>query len=213
MGYRTYIQVVKKDIILDLHNCKTINDLLTVQEKYNLNCFEPADKWGSAFFRVYELPYREEFEFGNRCVEGRDTYKHTQDIFTTPELKDLVSEHEFRFGGIEVIKAAIDWTEKHVTQMYQNLIECKDDWAPEQARIDAMTPEERKEYHYSQLLRHCEDYLDWWKSGIANFHAYNDDRSKSVLARTWLYEHTFWDLVRMWKEFDEEKELVVFLGW
>ena len=56
MGYRTYIQVVKKDIVLDLHNCKTINDVFKVQEKYNLNCFEPADKLGSAFFKVYELP-------------------------------------------------------------------------------------------------------------------------------------------------------------
>lgn len=213
MGYRTYIQVVKKDIVLDLHNCKTINDVFKVQEKYNLNCFEPADKLGSAFFKVYELPYREEFEFGKYCNDGRDTYQNTQDIFTTPELKDLVSEDEFRFGGIEVIKAAIDWTEKYIIQMYQNLIDCKSDWEWEQHKIDLMTCDERKEHHYKMLLEHCEDYLMWWKSGIADFHAYNDDRSKPALARTWLYEHTFWDLVRMWKEFDEENELVVFLGW
>lgn len=213
MGYRTYIQVVKKDIVLDLHNCKTINDVLRVQEKYNLNCFEPADKCGSAFFKVYKLPYREEFEFGKYCNDGRNTYNNTQDIFTTPELKELVSEDEFRFGGIEVIKAAIDWTENHIIQMYQNLIDCKSDWELEQHKIDLMTCDERKEYHYEQLLNHCNDYLGWWKSGIADFHAYNDDRSKPVLAHTWLYEHTFWDLVRMWKEFDEENELVLFIGW
>lgn len=148
-----------------------------------------------------------------KAIEGRDTYQNTQDIFTTPELKELVSEDEFRFGGIEVIKAAIDWTENHIIQMYQDLISCKSDWEYEQHKIDLMTCGERKEYHYNMLLHHCEDYLDWWKSGIADFHAYNDDRSKPVLARTWLYEHTFWDLVRMWKEFDEENELVVFLGW
>ena len=213
MGYRTYIQVVKKDIVLDLHNCKTIDDLLKVQEKHNLDCFEPADDLGSAFFKVYELPYREEFEFGKYCNEGRNTYNNTQDIFTTPELKELVSEDEFRFGGIEVIKAAIDWTENHIIKMYQNLIDCKSDWEWEQHKIDLMTCDERKEYHYEQLLNHCNDYLGWWKSGIADFHAYNDDRSKPVLAHTWLYEHTFWDLVRMWKEFDEENESVVFLGW
>lgn len=71
MGYRTYIQVVKKDIVLDLHNCKTIDDVISVQKKYNLDCFEPRDELGSAFFKVYELPYREEFEFGKDCSDGR----------------------------------------------------------------------------------------------------------------------------------------------
>lgn len=213
MGYRTYIQVVKKDLVLDLHNCKTVDDLLKVQEKHGISGFNPESNWGGAYFTVYSLPYRDRFEFGKYCNDGRNTYNNTQDIFTTPELKDLVSEDEFRFGGIEVIKAAIDWTENYIIQMYQNLIDCKSDWEWEQHKIDLMTCDERKEYHYNMLLHHCEDYLDWWKSAIPDFHVYNDDRSKPVLARAWLYEHTFWDLVRMWKEFDEENELVVFLGW
>lgn len=211
MGYRTYIQIVKKGIIEDLHNCKTIEDLIKVQEKHKLECFEPKDNLGDAFFKVYEIPHREEFEFGKYCNEGRDTYQNTQDVFTTPELQKLVEEDEFRFGGIEVIKAAIDWTEKHVIQMHQNLIDCKSDWEWEKHQIDLMTDEERKNYHYNMLLEHCRDYLDWWNSGY--FHVYNDDKNSPKLARTWLYEHTFWDLVRMWKEFDEENELVLFIGW
>lgn len=211
MGYRTYIQVVKKDIIEDLHSCKTINDLIKVQEKHKLDCLEIDKEFGTNSFKVYEIPHREEFEFGKYCNDGRDTYNNTQDIFTTPELKELVSEDEFRFGGIEVIKAAIDWTEKYIIQMYQNLIDCKSDWEWEQHKIDLMTCDERKECHYNMLLHHCEDYLDWWKSGY--FHSYNEDKNSPKLARTWLYEHTFWDLVRMWKEFDEENELVLFIGW
>ena len=213
MGYRTYIQVVKKDIVLDLHNCKTIDDLLEVQKKHNLNCFEPKSKFNKEYFKVYELPYREQFEFGKYCNEGRNTYQNTEDVFTVPELQELVEENDFRFGGIEVIKAAIDWTENHIIQMYQNLIDCKSDWEWEQHKIDLMTCDERKEYHYHMLLEHCNGYLNYWKTKIKGIHAYNNNREKSELSNDWLYEHTFWDLVRMWKEFDEENELVVFLGW
>ena len=211
MGYRTYIQVVKKDIVLELHNCKTIDNILEVQKKHKLECFEPKNEFGEAYFKVYELPYREEFEFGKHAESDKDIIQVTQDVFTTPELQGLVEENDFRFGGIEVIKAAINWAENHLIQMYQNLINCKSDWEWEQHKIDLMTDEERKDYHYKMLLKHCRDYLDWWKSGY--FHAYNDNREKPKLSNTWLYEHTFWDLVRMWKEFDEENELVVFLGW
>lgn len=213
MGYRTYIQVVKKDIIEDLHNCKTIEDLIKVQGKHKLECFEPKDELGSAWFKVFNLPHREEFEFGKYCNEGRDTYNNTQDIFTTPELKELVSEDAFRFGGIEVIKAAIDWTEKYIIQMYQNLIDCKSDWEWEQHQINLMADEEKKKYHYNMLLEHCSGYLNYWKTEIKGIHAYNNNREKPELSNDWLYEHTFWDLVRMWKEFDEENELVLFIGW
>ena len=213
MGYRTYIQVVKKDVIEDLHNCKTIEDLVKVQEKHKLECFEPKSEFNEEYFRVYEIPYREQFEFGKYCNEGRNTYQNTKDVFTTPELQELVEENDFRFGGIEVIKAAIDWTENHIIQMYQNLLDCKSDWEWEQHQIDLMTDEEKKEYHYNMLLEHCHGYLTYWKTEIKGIHAYNNNREKPELANDWLYEHTFWDLVRMWKEFDIENELVLFIGW
>lgn len=213
MGYRTYIQVVKKDIIEDLHNCKTIEDLIKVQEKHELECFEPKSEFNDAYFKVYKIPYREQFEFGKYCNEGRDSYQNTQNVFTTPELQELVEENDFRFGGIEVIKAAIDWTEKRIIEMYQNLIDCKSDWILEQHEIDLMPDEEKKNYHYDMLLEHCRGYLNYWKTEIPGIHAYNDNRDKSELSNDWLYEHTFWDLVRMWKEFDKENELVLFIGW
>ena len=200
-------------IIHKLCYCKTIEDLIKVQEKHKLECFKPKSEFNAAYFMVYRIPHREQFEFGKYCNEGRDTYNNTQDIFTTPELKELVSEDEFRFGGVEVIKAAIDWTEKHIIEMYQNLIDCKSDWEWEQHQIDLMTDEERKKYHYNMLLDHCSGYLNYWKTEIKGIHAYNNDREKSELSNDWLYEHTFWDLVRMWKEFDEENELVLFIGW
>lgn len=212
MGYRTYIQVVKKDIVLDLHNCKTINDLLKVQEKHGIKGFNPESNWGGAYFNAYSIPYRDRFEFGKDCYDGRGAYDSTQPIFTTPELQKLVEESDFRFGGIEVLKVTIDWTEKFMVNMYQNLVDCKSDWEPEQNRIDRMSPEEKKEYHYKLLLNHCDNYLHWWKP-FGDYNAYNKDRENPTLAGDWLYEHEFWDLVRMWKEFDEENELVVFLGW
>lgn len=213
MGYRTYIQVVKKDIIEDLHNCKTIEDLIKVQEKHELECFEPKSEFNDAYFKVYRIPHREQFEFGKYCYEGRDTYQNTKDIFTTPELQELVEGNHFRFGGIKVIKAAIDWTEKHIIEAYQNLIDCKSDWEWKQHQIDLMTDEEKRNYHYNVLLDHCREYLNWWESKIDGIHAYNNNREKPELSNTWLYEHTLWDLVRMWKEFDEENELVLFIGW
>lgn len=213
MGYRTYIQVVKKDIIEDLHNCKTIEDLIKVQDEHKLECFTPKSEFNGSYFSVYRIPHREQFEFGKFCDGGRDTYQNTQDVFTTPELQELVEENAFRFGGVEVIKAAIDWTEKRIIEMYQNLIDCKSDWIFEQHEIDSMTNEEKKNYHYDMLLEHCLGYFNYWKTEIPGIHAYNDNREKSELSNDWLYEHTFWDLVRMWKEFDVENELILFIGW
>lgn len=213
MGYRTYLRVVRKDLVEDLHACETLQDLTKVQEKYNLNCLTLDGGFGSPYFKMWDLPYRDQFEFGKYCPTGRDTYRYTQNIFTTSELRELVTENTFRFGGIEAIRGAIDWTEKYIIRMYQNLLECRSDWEWEQHEIDLMTPEERKEYHYDMLLKHCKGYLNQWNTGIKDLHTYDRHRDHIQLTSDYLYEHTFWDLIRMWKSFDVEKESVIFIGY
>lgn len=211
MGYRNYIQVVNKSIVDDLRKCSTKEDLLKTVEKYSIkiNKFEGS----ITFFPVYGLPNREEFEFGKYYDNHENMLKVTKDIFSTEELQKLVSDSDFRFGGIEVIESAINWAKQHIIQMYQNLVDCKSDWEYKQKEIDVMSPEQKKEYHYKMLLNHCRDYLDWWKPYADAFEPYNNDKTNPKLANTWLYEHTFWDLIRMWKSFDPTTEYFIYIGW
>ena len=57
-----------------------------------------------------------------------------------------------------------------------------------------------KELHYKRLLEHCKDHLNWWKPEFGDYTAIDTDKSKDNLADSWLYEHTIFDLVRIYTE-------------
>lgn len=59
-----------------------------------------------------------------------------------------------------------------------------------------------------RLQEHIRGHLRWWKLGACNL----SEHSERV-ASSWLYEHTIFDLVRIYKTFDWENKRLMFCGW
>ena len=204
MGYRTYLARIDKKLIDEIHNCKTKEELNNIAENHKLETYSYGKicPWG--------LPYKEVFEFGKSYENISDIINKSQNILID-DLDD--EEDDFRFGGIEMIESAIDWQRKRIIEIYTELVNNISSDKFEQLKLDAVTEEQKKERHYERLLEHCRDYLDWWKPYKDLFKPYHDDRNNPKLAGTWLYEHTFWDLIRIWKSFDPETEYFIFYGY
>lgn len=48
---------------------------------------------------------------------------------------------------------------------------------------------------------------------FGDYTAINTNKEKESLVSSWLYEHTIFDLVRIYKTFDWENKCLLFMGW
>lgn len=202
MGYRHYFYEVDKEKVESIRNCKTKEELYNYCEQNDIKCYYS--------FPIYELG-KVIFEFGKYYENCDEIYKHGDSLFTSEEL----NEHFEDYGAIicdeEALLCAIEWQKKHIIQIYENLV--NNTFKESLERYNYPLDIDDKELHYQRLLSHCRDYLSWWKPEFGDYTAINTNKEKTPLASSWLYEHTIFDLVRIYKTFDWENKCLLFMGW
>lgn len=164
----------------------------------------------SYYCPLYHLG-KELFEFGKYYENRSDIYKHGDSLFTSNELNERYED----FGAIVcdegAVLCAIEWQKQHIIKMYENLV--NNTFEETLERYNYPSDIDEKELHYQRLLRHCKDHLRWWKPGFGDYTAINTNKEKESLVSSWLYEHTIFDLVRIYKTFDWENKCLLFMGW
>ena len=95
--------------------------------------------------------------------------------------------------------------------LYENLV--NNTFEESLERYNYPSDIDEKELHYQRLLKHCKDHLRWWKPEFGDYTAINTNKEKECLVSSWLYEHTIFDLVRIYKTFDWENKCLMFMGW
>lgn len=190
MGYRQYLYQVDKKFVEHIRACKTNEEYGNVF-KANVVGYEDEDE----YYPVYKLG-KELFEFGKYYENSDEMYKHGDSLFSSEEL----NERYYDYGPIVIDKegllCAIEWQSKKVTSFYEDLMREK----------SANKYDDRNQF--DRLLEHASDYLRWWKFGACDLKE-NSDR----VANSWLYEHTIFDLVRIYKTFDWDNYCMIFAGW
>lgn len=189
MGYRQYLYQVDKKFVEQIRACKT-NEEYGEVFKENVSGNDEED-----YFPVYHLG-KELFEFGKHYGNSDEMYKHGDSLFTSEELNEMYSDYEAIVLDKEGLLCAIEWQREKVTSLYEDLTKEK----------SADKYDDRSQF--DRLLEHAMDYLRWWKFGSCDLEENSDH-----VARSWLYEHTIFDLVRIYKTFDWEKYCLVFAGW
>lgn len=196
MGYRHYLYQVDKELVKKIRECKTNEDLVKVCKDYFpkdsdvvYDCDDEA-QWVSFHEMGKGL-----FEFGKYYENAEEICKHGTELFTSQELIERYSENDHVVLTEEGLLCAIEWQKNRIVSVYENLLREKseDDW-------DDRTQEQR-------LKMHARDYLSWWKLPAVNL-----DKCNAHVARSHLYEHTIFDLVRIYKTFDWDKYCLVFIG-
>lgn len=211
MGYRQYFYEVDKSKIEGIRKCKTEEELYDFCIKNNIEC----DKYEYDNIIEYYCPLyhlgKELFEFGKYYENSDEIYKHGDSLFTSEEL----NKRYFDYGAIvcdeNAILCAIEWQKQHIINMYEHLINntFEDDFQKYTFPNDI----DEKELHYQRLLEHCKDHLMWWKPMYGVGSAINTNKETDSIAHSWLYEHTIFDLVRIYKTFDWENKCLLFCGW
>lgn len=209
MGYREYFCIVNKTLVDELRQCKTKKDVYEVFIKYGFeaDCIKTTDYNYNC--PIYNIKGRM-FEFGKGYENSIEIKKMGTLLFTSEELQKEYDSYNVYFGGVDFLECAIKWQENYLINYYENLVN-----NTYSSKIEELIYKQydEKEAHYQRLLSHCEDYISYWKPVFGDARVVNMNKSEDKLTDSYLYEHSIFDLIRLYKDFDEETQYVLFFGW
>jgi len=208
MGYREYLYVVDKKVVNAIRKCKTNKELYDLFIKLGYDADYDEDD-NTYYCPLYNIDGKA-FEFGKYYDNSDNLYELGKPLFKNKELNDYYSDFNAIYGGEDLILSAIEWQKEHIIKMYENLVNNTFNSKLEEFHYRDM---DEKDVHYNRLLEHCKDHLMWWKMPYGNSTAINTNKDNPNLAKSWLYEHTIFDLVRIYKNFNPKKQYVLFFGW
>lgn len=193
MGYRQYLYEVDKNLVEEIRNCKTEEDYISVCRKFNVEVnddYVPINHLG-----------KEIYEFGKYYENSHELHKHGNSLFSSEELNEEYED----YGAIILEKSglicAIEWQRDRIIKIYEDLLREKS------------INEFDKRSQFDRMTEHITSHLKWWKNPYGGFTAYNLDEKCENIVESWLYEHSIFDLVRIYKSFDWENKCLIFAGW
>lgn len=189
MGYRNYIGIIEKSKINDLMACKTVEDEKAVYNKYGWEYDEDSD--GEVYFSNSDLDYREDYELGKYVSLNEDVHNSLTDIFSK-DSPLYCKDTEFKVGDEKFLLALIENYRIEVKTYFESL----------------------QNKSLEELKDAVEDKLFIWgepaerRGGFT----YNLKKNSDKIVDSWFYEYAIFELVRIYKSFNPETEVVVYYG-
>jgi hypothetical protein len=197
MGYRQYLYSIDTWLVDEIKKCKTKDDFIKTMQKYRNDIveYDPFDE--QYYVPLYKIG-DELYEFGKYYENSEEMYKHGDSLFSSDELNEDYCDYGAIVLEADGLLCALDWQRQHIIEMYKDLLREKSarEW-------DARSQLDR-------LIENAKDYLAWWEyaDGPADL-----DREHECLVHSWLYEHTYFELARIYKTFDWDNKSMLFMGW
>ena len=194
MGYSCYFYKVPKSLIADLKNCVTDKEVITVCKSHGLTVKEFDDEF---FCPPYDWG-NEVYDFGKSC-DCITSIESTGTPLFKPgtEAASAYVDYAVHIANKESIKCAIECYRDKVRNIYNDLLQeqSSDIWD--------------KRSQFDRMLAHIQDYAYNWNYA----EVYDLKESHERLVNDWLYEHTIFDLVRIYKTFDFNESELIFFGY
>lgn len=152
---------------------------------YPYLCEKYGDK-GDDSVSVYQL-VKELHGFGKYYEVDTSKYNH---FFAKKEMQDHFTDHDFWVVDKDFLLGIIGKERQAMAEWY----------------------EECKSKTHAELVSQAERHASEWR-GDFGVCPYNLDLSKPHLVDSWLRDYTVFDLVRIYKSFDFENNLLVYYGW
>lgn len=196
MGYRNFLQAIPKKEIAEIQKCKSNKDLVDFIK--NNTSYACDDDW----VRLYRIG-TEIYDLGKYSEIGFKLQSEKPSIFSSEELK----EKYFDYGAVllqkEDFKEIIEWHKQKIIVYFNTLLN-----PPMSSLHPELTDDER---HLMFLKLKVEEKIEAW-SGKYGFTPVNLDENTSSITDDWSYEYTIFELVRLYKNFDWEKDSLVLAG-
>lgn len=197
MGYRQYLYKVDKRLVNSIRACKTNDEYINVCKYFNIKIDDYDDE--DKYCPIYNLG-KELFEFGKYYENSDEMYKHGDSLFTSDELNKRYEDYGAIILDESGLLSAIKWAKNRCVDIYKDLLkeESDDIYYKNMSQLD-------------RLKAHVDDHLRWWES--YEYGACDMNKDNSLVACSWLYEHTIFNLVNIYKTFDWDNYCLIFAGW
>lgn len=196
MGYRNYIGYLPKEEYEKIKNFSYEEVYDYFAEKNKTTRDEDED----LYVGVYTVAYNELYSFGKYAEFGdRNFYKP---VFLNVETqKDFEDEHDFYIIDKSFLKHIIEHYQEKIKIYYINLV------GNEVFDIKSFknAPDERVLEWYN----HCTDLKFEW---INDFAIDLNEENKQITG-SWKYEYSIFELVKIYKCFDWENNVVIYYGY
>ena len=193
MGYRQYFYKLSNDLIEKIRHCQTETEFVGLIKAEKPNAVE--EYGGETYVPLYDLGSYV-YEFGKYYGNSDEMYKHGDSLFCSDELNEQYEYYGAIVVGRSGVKCAIDFYREKVKKLYADLLQeqSSEEWDT-RSQLD-------------RLKAHAQDYLGWWEAEPADL-----DLTHERIVSSWLYEHEYFELVRIYKTFDFDAYSLVFMGW
>ena len=190
MGYRNYIGRLDKKEHLKIKD-------YSLEELYTHKGLKYEDYPDDVYIGVYDVSQEVIFEFGNYCNEPPK--ECMSPVFTNKDTQEYFNEdHEFYIVDKEFIKWKIEEYNKTVVSLYEKLI-------PDlEKSIDPIPDEETISKWYCHLRSMS---IEW-----RMLTPFNLDEGDEVTT-SWKFEYLIFELVRIYKTFDWENNIMIYYGY
>ena len=193
MGYRHYIYQTDKQLANEIQKCKTKDDFINlIRSKITNNNIIDEDN------HIY-LPdlYKELHNFGKSYEYADELYKNnTNKLFTSEELQKEFIDFDPIILSEKDFKNILNDIQKRMIYIYEDLL-----------REKSEHPYEKEINQLNRLKEHVDSYLNWWKFGPGDL-----DKNSENIVSSYLYEHVYFELIRIYKNFDFENNVMIFMG-
>ena len=186
MGYRNYIGKLKKELNTNVTFEDLIERCRVLENNYNLNYISPR------------MLVNEIHEFG-KYVNIKKLEGNLKLYFLNPEVNEFFkSDYEFMEITKEGLELIIEEYAEYIANYYESLLKVDE--------IDILKGNTVEKKCVSAI----ESKFRTWKNEYMT--PYNLSEDCEHLSDSWEYEHSIFDLVRIYKTFDWENDTMIWYG-
>jgi hypothetical protein len=198
MGYRNYIASITKE------EYDKIKDF-TKEELYNYKN-TPMD---GGYVGPYDIASKRLYELGKYV----DCFPKElfNPVFTNKELQDeILSEDEFYLVNKEFLEAVINRYSDKIKAYYQKLL---DPILTDESFPKLKDPKEYDPTHVYEMAKHIQNMaFEWGVSEFKKTPPYDLTKGDEITT-SWKYEYAQFELVRIYKTFDWENNIMIYYGY
>lgn len=204
MGYREYFVKVRKR---DVNKVRKLNSVELYEwcKNNNVDIDEYDNKdWYVSFNDIVDAIKGEVvFEFGKWYENGDSIDKLGKPFFKDKSLLDKFSDYNAYIVGKEAVESAIEWQHKKILSHFNTLLLDKEE-RQGLDHYDDRTKEQRMEEAIRSKIHEWDN--PWTKP-------YKLKENSNCMVRSWLYEYTIFELVRLYNTTNWNTECLIFYGW
>lgn len=195
MSHRFYLVSMPREVYLKIMPAKNLTELDTILKGLGYPKGHPHDEGDVLDYDEFAIT---EYEFGSNFWDEAE--KIIADCEPTWCLSPLFHEDKGSAPHVvkeHTLKTIIDVIKEDIVNYYKGLLKGDD------------------ATRYAMMRTHVEDTIKEWEPEFRPdiMSPINFNQEDEKLTNSWRYEYSIWELVRLYKSFDFERNTMLFVGW